>query len=174
MKALLVGIFLFVGLPLATSAGEARDNYTHQFLSGIADGIPRVEKVYCYDTCALSGMPAAFELIATENVSPNNAREPVDDMNLTSASGITIRVLESKGLYEIAIDATSIRVPKRFGVKPAELVKVVLEAIRRTAILAKVLDYRVTIQSADDFKDSSERQLKIFEAHFKERPFWTP
>ena len=172
MKELLAGIFLLIGLPLTAAAGEPGVTYTYQVLSGIAEDIPRVEKVYCYDTCALSGMPAAFELIAARNVPPNNACEPVADMNLVSASGITIRVLESKGRYEVAIDATKTSVPKRFGVEASELLKVLLEAVRRTAILVKVKDYRVTIKAADDFKDTAERQLKAFEAHPKEKPFW--
>ena len=173
MKLVLIASTLAGCLALLGKAGEAGVAYAVQALSGLDETTVLLEKVYCYDHYAHSGAPTAFEFIAKPNIPPSNAPEPVPDMNVISASGLKIKISNSgraSATWHILVDAKAIQIPKRFGIGETELLKVTLEAIRRTGLLIGLKDYDVTIDGHED----GAALTKEFAQHPAEDAFWNP
>ena len=103
MKRFYVALLLPFVLAIPVIAGEAGITYTYQVLDGLAEGGARIERVYCLDHFAHSGMPTAFQLIAAPNIPPSNAPGPVKDVNLVSASGIAISLATDSNHLQITI-----------------------------------------------------------------------
>ncbi len=171
MKAI---VFVHCLLGMASLAGETAVTYTYQVLCGLGAGSARIEKVYCVDQYAQSGMPTAFQLIAAPNKPPTNAPTPIEDINLVSASGLKVDIVEKDKRTKISIDATKLALPKRFDLAQDELLKALLECIRRTAALHEIKGYEVTIRPSGDMKIQAETLLEAFRSHSKSKPFWIP
>ena len=171
MKAIASIYFL---VTLAGFAGETCVTYTYQVLSGLGDGGARVEKVYCADHYALSGEPTAFQLIAAPNYPPTNSPTPISDVNLASAAGIKVEISSNKTPLEVTINATKIALPKRFDMDSKELLRAVLESVRRTAVLLEIKDYHINLKSSADLEEQGAKLLKSFRKHPKSKPYWVP
>ncbi len=169
MKAVASVYFL---LTIAGFAGETGVTYSYQVLSGLGEGGARLEKVYCADYYASSGMPTAFQLITAPNIPPTNSPQPVDDVNLASAAGIKIDVSVDKSPLKITINATMLTVPERFDTTPENLLRATLEAVRQTAGLLKTKDYHVEIKARGALEKQAAKLLKAFREHPKSKPFW--
>ncbi|NCF86004.1 MAG: hypothetical protein GWQ05_18860 [Verrucomicrobiaceae bacterium] len=173
MKRFYVALLLPFVLAIPVIAGEAGITYTYQVLDGLAEGGARIERVYCLDHFAHSGMPTAFQLIAAPNIPPSNAPGPVKDVNLVSASGIAISLATDSNHLQITINAKHVQVPARFGLAAEDVLAALLEAIRQTAILTQTANYQVHFQANGELETYAKHLLQTFRSYPKSEPFWT-
>jgi hypothetical protein len=171
MKRLFAILLLPITFAIPASGGEASVTYTYQVLDGLAEGGARIERVYCLDYYAHSGMPTAFQLIAAPNIPPSNAPVAVKDVNLVSASGITIGLAADSNPLQVIVHAKHVRVPARFGLAAEDVLVALLEAIRQTAVLTQITNYQVRIHAEGELGTYASHLLETFRRHPKSRSF---
>ena len=152
-------------------AGESSLTQTIQPLDGLGSGEVIIAPVMCHDWYSHSGLPTAIGLITAKNIPPTNAPKPVGDINIASASGLTLSFAEdSAGRGVVTLDCRALHVPQQFSCTELEAVGATLECLRQVAG-PKLDTMTITATLKPRVQEAIQKLVATFTKHPKDKPF---